>query len=182
MNIKGKGQRLIPEELLKYLEAYKEAHPDPTQGGGATLDDIVDSQGNKRFIEANGVPNTTASVIIANEISFSYYKWSLSGTHLMFVIAGLVPKSKKLPGQVDLVSFELPAYVMNKIMPLNQDNYIYEKSDKLYAYSLGSANISTVLRKYDDKIVITNLVDSTNPSSSWGAYFRIQFDLLIDSE
>lgn len=28
--IKGRGQRLIPEELLKYLEAFKKAHPDPT--------------------------------------------------------------------------------------------------------------------------------------------------------
>lgn len=36
-NVKGRGQRLIPEELLRYLEAYKEAHPDPTAGGGGTL-------------------------------------------------------------------------------------------------------------------------------------------------
>jgi len=42
MNIKGKGQRLIPEELLKYLEALKNKYPDavdlveanPTLEGG----------------------------------------------------------------------------------------------------------------------------------------------------
>lgn len=36
-NVKGKGQRLIPEELLKYLEALKKSYPDPTQVGGGTL-------------------------------------------------------------------------------------------------------------------------------------------------
>lgn len=50
MNIKGKGQRLIPEELLKYLEALKNKYPDavdlveanPTlEGGEESLSSVL---------------------------------------------------------------------------------------------------------------------------------------------
>ena len=34
--IKGKGQRLIPEELLKYLEALKKDHSDPSAEWGSS--------------------------------------------------------------------------------------------------------------------------------------------------
>ena len=110
-NVKGKGQRLIPEELLKYLEAYKEAHPDPTQGGGATLDDIVDSQGNKRFIEGNLEKGSSTATI-------TYNKWSLSGTHLMIVIAGTI--SSNLETYHNIAHGTLPTYINSKIFPLGQ--------------------------------------------------------------
>ena len=46
------------------------------------MEDIVDADGHKRFIEGNVTP---ANIIGENDIQ--YAKWSLSGSHLMIVLA-----------------------------------------------------------------------------------------------
>ena len=137
-NVKGKGQRLIPEELLKYLEAYKEAHPDPTQGGGATLDDIVDSKGNKRFIEGEGTPATITGMTI------TYNKWSLSGTHLMLVLAGTFDND--VSATATLVSFELPEWILNKIVPIGGDGEV-NRGNPTYYYEGGTPYGRTAILK-----------------------------------
>lgn len=62
MNIKGKGQRLIPEELLKYLEALKNKYPDavdlveanPTLEGGEDSLSSVLINGTKYAVGGGG--------------------------------------------------------------------------------------------------------------------------------
>lgn len=181
MNIKGKGQRLIPEELLKYLEAYKKAHPDPTQGGGATLDDIVDSQGHKRFIEGNGTPATITG------LAEPYCKWSLSGTHLMVVFAGTLSANITIAnyGTVEFAKFELPEWVMTKIK-----TFIYPATGysavgvtDLIDFNLSSQSIAKkdmYLIKKEAYIYIGFKEQYTGGSAPHT--FRVQFDLLIDSE
>lgn len=172
MNVKGKGQRLIPEELLKYLEAFKEAHPDPTEGGGATLDDIVDSQGNKRFVEGNGTPATISG------IESLFCKWSLSGTHLMIVYAGTLSGGTSLTART-LASFEFPEWIFNKIFPLNSDGLV-SVINAVFAYEGNFTYKQQKLIKTANGLEIANIASGTISSSSSG--FRIQFDLLIDSE
>lgn len=178
MNVKGKGQRLIPEELLKYLEAYKEAHPDPTQGGGATLDDIVDSQGNKRFIEGNGTPATLSG------LTSSYCKWSLSGTHLMLVFAGKWANGSTFNTGDTLVSFIVPNFIAEKIYPVWETVGGLENSSFVLANVVGGGdiNINCTLRKNTENPNELYITLATGYTLSQDKFFRIQFDLLIDSD
>lgn len=172
-NIKGKGQRLIPEELLKYLEAYKEYHPDPTQGGGATLDDIVDSAGNKRFVEGNGTPGSIEG------LTTTYCKWSLSGTHLMCVWAGNVATSASIYANKVMVEFELPEYIGSKIFPIWSNNI--ERRELNFIRSTGDKiTINAYIKYENNKLWFQHIItqeDITQPSN-----FRFQVDLLIDAE
>lgn len=204
-NVKGKGQRLIPEELLRYLEALKNKYPvavdlieaNPTLeggedslssvlingtkyavggSGGATLDDIVDSHDNKRFIEGEGVPTTSIT-----GIDFLYNKWSLSGTHLMIVVVIKATTSVTINANTYLASFTLPDYIFNKIVPISDDVVDY-KTFNIYD------NIGTVVTTCNGFIrKLSNALNlksgySTTISLSSGKCIRFQFDLLIDSE
>lgn len=166
MNVKGKGQRLIPEELLKYLEAYKEAHPDPTAGGGATLDDIVDSQGNKRFIEGEGSSSLEG-------ITIKYNKWSLSGTHLMLVLSFVTTGA--ITSYSILATYNLPDYILNKIVAVAFNDLVCEKNET-------SMDANIELRKFQLKKQNNEIKMVTFSSISAGREFRVQMDLLIDSE
>lgn len=137
------------------------------------MGNIVDSHGNKRFVEGVGTIITDVE-----GLTIKYNKWSLSGTHLMIALAGTFKNGTQLPVNIDLVSFALPAWILNKIIPVWSVN-IENKSTLTYAEDWTSQSISLALRKIDDNIVIrcTSAVNFTADRS-----FRIQYDLLIDSE
>lgn len=134
---------------------------------------ITDRKGNNRFIEGNGDVETTV-----DGLTISYNKWSLSGSHIMFVLAGTFANGSELPENTDLVSFTLPTWILDKIIPVWGVN-IEIKDFKAYAYDWSNQNIIVVLDKADDKIIIR----ATKPVTfSADRNFRVQFDLLIDSE
>ena len=172
--IKGKGQRLIPEELLKYLEAYKENHPDPAGGGGATLEDIVDSAGNKRFIEGNGTLGEIEG------LTFTYNKWSLSGTHLMIVLAGTVTATTIINNTTFCVYENIPDYIMNKLVASWFSGTVVDIKTAVFRNlnDNGTSTLNLHLKKEDNKLYIKSYGSLTNSSSA----FRIQFDLLIDTD
>lgn len=171
--IKGRGQRLIPEELLKYLQAYKENHPDPAGGGGATLEDIVDSAGNKRFIEGNGTPVTISGV------TYTYNKWSLSGTHLMVVLAGSVVANTGITAGQKFTKYSIPEFILNKIFPLTDSGYLDQKTTSFK--TSGGSSLTKVFdfSKTNDGLEISL---SSGGTISTDVNFRIQFDLLIDAD
>ena len=81
-------------------------------GGGSgtiTLDDIVDKNGNKRFVEGNGIIESNV------EFNSKYCKWSLSGTHLMCVLSASLSANTSLPPQT-LATFTVPDYIGSKII------------------------------------------------------------------
>ena len=166
------GKRLIPEYLLEYLEAYKKNHPDPAGGGGATLDDIVDSAGNKRFVEGNA---TISGIPSALEVA--YNKWSLSGTHLMLVlcIKNNSSSTKTITGPVDFATYDLPSYILNKVSPV-VGNLVDQKSFTIW----GTSNAAEIRLNKDNDVLhfktFANIDIGSNQS------IRIQFDLLIDSD
>ena len=195
--IKGKGQRLIPEELLKYTENLKKNYPDETKlyeagdgisitgnvisstgggGGGATLEDIEDSAGNKRFVEGNGAIASS----ISSKITGSFIKWSLSGTHLMLVCAGTVNGSYNFAAEDPLATFtDIPEYIRNKIVAL-PNNYLESKTC-YFQKGLTKTSFEASLR-YLSAFSKLNIYfdEAVNPET--GSYFRIQFDLLIDAD
>lgn len=153
---------------------YKKKVDNLEEGGsGSELDDIVDSHGNKRFIEGNGTPVTLS------KYNFSICKWSLSGTHLMLVLAGTVEATgSAISGQL-FCTFELPVWIMNKIYPLSTTGIIESKSMYYYTDTESSISKQQILRKVNNTLTITN--DGGGQFSN-NMSFRIQFDLLIDSE
>lgn len=200
MNVKGKGQRLIPEELLKYLEVLKNKYPDavdlveanPTLeggedslssvlingtkyavggGGGATLEDIVDSAGNKRFIENNGIANTVTGLIV------NYCKWSLSGTHLMLVCAGTLANANTFNFGTIIANYELPDYIKSKIIPVWGSN-IEVKDVIIISGNDTTQTLKIKLNKYGDGV---RFIVSESLTTTAQRNFRVQFDLLIDA-
>lgn len=138
-----------------------------------SLQNITDDYGNKRFLEGTITPETIEG------ITWSYAKWSLSGTHLMIVVCGAIEATKKFNGGDTLFKVYLPSWIRSKIATL---------VNKLIAYSTfiavdtnyGSEVVSVYYDKETDHILCGLSADSETFTNN--ANFRIQFDLLIDSD
>jgi hypothetical protein len=157
-----------------------------TQGGGTititnstlndkvTLNNVVDSNGNHRFIEGNGTPATIEG------FTATYCKWSLSGTHLMIVFAGILATGFVLEWNTNLRAdfYDIPSFILNKTALLYQ-NYVDKKDVVIFGESGTGATTRWVLSKEANKFVVraTSGGTLTEPKN-----FRVQFDLLIDSE
>lgn len=133
------------------------------------IETLVDAAGNPSFVEGNGTPSTIEG------FTATYCKWSLSGTHLMIALAGSFENGISVSG--DIATFTLPDYIKDKISAL-VGNYIEFKSLVLRAENLGTQQVEfqNILTSTGVKITISNI------SLTAKRYFRIQFDLLIDSE
>ena len=140
-------------------------------GGTITLDDIADKNGNKRFVSgemtfANNVYINTAMI---------YAKWSLSGTHIMFVgIIKTKSNQQKFSLGNPIFSITLPDYINNKIVEISSSNRLVLVANGLRG---DGESFSCQLRKTDTGVNICS--DQTLPSLTNA---RIQFDLLIDNE
>ena len=76
------------------------------------IEEIHDENGNLRFIE--GDINTEE----ITGVSFDIAKFSLSGTHLMFVLAGSVENGTSLENNKRWGSLTIPQWIYNKIFEL----------------------------------------------------------------
>lgn len=135
------------------------------------FENITDSHGNKRFVEGD---------ITMNEIeglTQTYGKWSLSGTHLMIVLSGIIAGGTTL-GADTIASVIIPSYIGSKINAV-VSSIIDVKDAKAYNSSYNELILSLQLRKYSN----TNLYirNGISRSTTENRTFRIQFDLLIDA-
>lgn len=176
-------QKYESKDLLKILQAL-ELTSDTKLTIGTNLDvdgniksmeNIIDSNDNKRFIEGEGTINTIEG------ITFLYNKWSLSGTHLMLVLALDITDGTTIGNAQDLISINLPNYILNKIVNLYGDAYVDLKTFVCRTgYSdTNTQNILISLRNIDNKLYVRNLSTFTATDDR---KVRIQFDLLIDNE
>ena len=169
-NIKGKGQRLIPEELLEWIKGLNKG-----EGASLNITTLTDSKGNPRFIEGDGIVNES----LPSGYDVSYCKWSLSGTHLMFVVAGTMANTTAVTNNTRVATFNLPSWVLDKIYPVFATNVIETKSiDYRGVGDWSNQGGSAYIGKYTDGIRITS--GSITASADRG--FRMQFDLLIDTD
>lgn len=144
-------------------------------GGGSgivTLNDIVDSKGNKRFIEGNGTPGSI------DGLTSTYCKWSLSGTHLMCVLSATLSANETLPAEI-LATFTVPDYIGRKIIT-TWANHIAILEPYIKG-SDGSGGTMPVWVNYSNNNITFELLGMISALST-NRSFRIQFDLLIDSE
>lgn len=138
------------------------------------ISNLVDSKGNPRFVEANIIPETITG------LTFTYCKWSLSGTHLMIVLAGTC-ENVTLTNNATFAEITLPDFIMNKIVPLTtQGRVSHATLDNYYDYSYRSSCVLSLVKGANVMRVIGWGISGS--STLTAGTFRIQFDLLIDSE
>lgn len=137
----------------------------------SSMERIIDTNGNFRFIEGNLTFEETL-------IEMSYGKWSLSGTHLMLVIAGTFKANVTVPSLAIIAQASLPAYIAQKIKPVVYQNVDY-KTIGTYAEGTSPQSIYTTITINGNAL---NLRLTTAFTPTQDRTVRIQFDLLIDAE
>lgn len=164
--IKGTGQRLIPRKLLEWIKGLNKG-----EGAGLNISTLTDSKGNPRFIEGDGVG------LEKEGLTISYNKWSLSGSHLMLVIAGEIENGISLSNSDVLSYFTLPDFIKDKIYGV-WGNMIEIKTISIYSGDWSAQ----ALQFQFSKNPLGLAVKTSNLTTTAKRFFRIQFDLLIDTE
>ena len=140
------------------------------------FENIVDKDGHERFIEGEGTP------IEREGVNSSYCKWSLSGSHLMLVLCLDIEVDGEIPANATIGTYDLPSWMVDKIIPVFASNFIDVKSMIFRDSSWAQQNMSVGLSKGNDgKIKLIN-VGAAVTITSTKKYGRVQFDLLIDDE
>ena len=203
--IKGKGQRLIPEELLKYLEKQNKKYPNPESLGTEVTANVepVGGESNLTSIKIGDtvylIPSNETPLLEDIEdsagnkrfvegdgtpktisgVTSTYCKWSLSGSHLMIVFAGSINTSTTISG-TRLAEYTIPSFIYNKIYPTFGD-VIEIKTLNAYPESGATPQGGAVWFYKKNDIIYLYYNDSTTFTGSI-RYFRLQFDLLIDAD
>ena len=133
---------------------------------------LVDADGHERFIEGD------INIETITGITKKYGKWSLSGTHLMLVLACEVEDATAIDGGT-LANISLPQWILDKIVPVFS-NAVSFQVIPMYADNWTSQNISLSLRKPADNLVRIAMESTVTLTAT--RKFRAQFDLLIDNE
>ena len=140
----------------------------------AQMENIVDNNGHKRFIEGD----ISLYSYMPAGMTLTYGKWSLSGTHLMIVLAGNLADETVLPNSADVARLTtLPSWILEKVYPVFND-VIERKKFDASASSWGVQQLDVALRKSSDYLFI-RLASALTLTANRG--FRIAFDLLIDN-
>lgn len=142
------------------------------------LEGILDAQSHNRFIEGELDINPISGV------TYNYKKWSLSGSHIMFVVSGIISNGTTIPNAEVITGVELPEWLMNKIYPCGTGNIkdiiSYNDFNLVGVNSYSRSNQQFYITKVEsaNKIFINK---SGSFTASEDTYFRLQFDLLIDN-
>lgn len=136
------------------------------------MENIVDSEGHKRFQEWDLTPSSNPG------ITMTYAKASLSGTHFMVVIAGDLANEAVFGNGETLASINnLPDWILSKIVPVWGDVWVERKETNAYAADWTVQSFFCGLNKSSNYLGIGKLGALTLNADR---KFRIQFDLLID--
>lgn len=166
MKMKTRTNQPVEGDELENLEVSGELK---------AFENIVDKDGHKRFIEGDGVP------LEKEGFTSTYCKWSLSGTHLMCVLAGTIADTTAITATDSLAKFYCPAWVMAKIFPVWSNN-IEAKNIIMFASDWTQQNLQVKVQKanVDDTYIINFEAGAVTLTKDRN--FRVQFDLLIDNE
>lgn len=136
------------------------------------INTLVDADGHERFI------NGDMTVSEYTGITFNYHKWSLSGSHLLIVLAGSMEANSTIPDNSLIARLNnVPEWVINKIYQISgttvsMNSVLFYQQE----YSATAKNIN--LRKDSGNLVIRNVSGAITFTDA--RTFRIAFDLLVD--
>ena len=146
---------------------------------GYNFANLVDKEGHQRFVDFPFTPEENSG------LTFTYAKASLSGSHLLIVLAGNVVASTVINDNTIFAVVDLPKWIKDKIYPTEgsvicNESVLFYKENAGYITESKTLTLSKVSVGSNVQIDIRNIVGNqtiTNNSS-----FRIAFDLLIDNE
>ena len=140
------------------------------------IENIVDTHGNKRFIEGDGTP------ISLEGITIKYSKWSLSGSHLMIVLAFDIANGTQITDGTMLFNLnDLPSWIKDKIYP-TFSNIIALSNVNLYGNDWTTQTLLVSLLRTTQNSIILQKSGGTTFTATANRGFRVAFDLLIDNE
>ena len=109
------------------------------------LSKIVDEDGHPRFLEGNITLSSSMTML-----TLDYGKWSLSGTHLMFVIAGHVADEAVIPaGYIANLAgtTNIPQWILDKIFPMSGGTAVDYKQVNLFDNGLNTQTMNVIFYK-----------------------------------
>ena len=136
---------------------------------GYNFVNLVDSQGHDRFVEG------VLDVKDVTGVTFNFKKWSLSGTHLMIVLTGVIADTTALAGTV-LSDVNLPQWILDKLVPL-YSNVITTGTQTVYNEDTSGQSLTRYIRKQTSKLEIVATMTASKDRN-----FRLEFDFLIDND
>ena len=143
--------------------------------GIKVFEDVLDNDGHKRFIEGAITLHTISG------FTQNYGRWSLSGTHLMIVLAFTVASGTSFGNGVNLCSVAIPKWVLDKVAVLWGTSGVALGTFNGIGSDTSSQSISgIVLGKEVDSLSIVRYGTATTMTADRN--FRIEYDLLIDNE
>lgn len=140
--------------------------------GIKVFEDIVDKDGHKRFLEGDIELETITGV------SKLYGKWSLSGSHLLIVVAFSVADGTTLSNNTTLAKINIPEWIDEKIVGLWGSIFVDNKTFYLWADNWTSQTMMINIQKGTP----LNIRFGQGLTLSAARNCRVAFDLLIDNE
>ena len=138
----------------------------------AKIENLVDSKGRNRFIEGVGIPaNVDGMTIISS-------KWALNGNNLIFEIIGGI--NKNIPQMTKICTFNLPAWIANKIKQVTSGIVDIKKYDVVS--SDGGLSITNLLINKNSNDIDFTTASGITTISGEQAFFRFTFNTIIDNE
>ena len=161
-------------KTAKYLYNHNEIiEGNLTVGGDAKIfENIVDKDGHKRFIDGN------IALKEGINLTLTYGKWSLSGSHLLIVLAGTITNGDVITSDT-ICEVGIPEWVLDKIYP-TVSTIIENKTCIFYDATFGSQNTQVFLEKYSSPKKLSIYMNGFTVTNDRN--FRLAFDLLIDNE
>lgn len=133
---------------------------------------LVDAQGHNRFIEGDITIETIEGV------SKTYGKWSLSGTHLLFVLALKLDNATEFTYGDNVAIIELPEYINSKIVEIFS-SVVSVQVVRTFGSGTDTSITFGLMKLADNKLHIQTL---QNYTAAREEYMRVNFDLLIDGD
>lgn len=166
-----KGEESMNSNMRKMYTEEQIVHL-VEENGKIDFSKLVDKDGHNRFIEGNITISNTLTGFTQR-----YGKWSLSGTHLLIVVAITIDNATVVAANTVLCSIILPQWVKDKIVPL-AGVYVDNKTISLRADDYTQQQIGSTLNKGSSDLYITLGTLTLNAERTG----RFAFDLLIDNE
>ena len=154
-NLKVNSNSSVLEHKRKHNLLVDAVPTKDTDGNYKIFENIVDSQGHKRFDDGD-----IALVEGVNEITKTYGKWSLSGTHLLIVFCGSMADTTVWTNKTFAI-VNLPDWIKDKIVPVHSGSVIEQKTLFLYGGTAQSATIY-LEKSFRATIIIWQLQECEN--------------------
>lgn len=147
-----------------------------TANGFVTVDADGDVSARPFIVEGDVITSTIT------DITFTYAKWSLCGTHLMIVIAGVAANDVSFSNNALFGIIYLPDYIMDKIATLTSQGRV--SVGQLWSFvNFNANNIKNIALSKDESVgALKSICWGTGTFTIPTGTFRIQYDLLIDNE